>query len=102
MKQKHNVNIEEYLNMVLWQNKPFRCIVYDFPRRIKPNPRPVPKKHWFNRPNYKTGSRFFLFGIFGLQDSSSHFEPSKGVKMRDPQEKKNSNYPQAELGLPHM
>ena len=29
MKQNLNVNIEEYLNMVLWQNKPF-CRVYDF------------------------------------------------------------------------
>ena len=27
MKQKHNVNIEEYLNMVLWQNKPFRTYI---------------------------------------------------------------------------
>ena len=36
MKQKHNVrtvNKEEYLNMVLWQNKQSCCIVYDFPFR---------------------------------------------------------------------
>ena len=28
MKQKHNVNIEEYLNMVLWQNKSFCCVQF--------------------------------------------------------------------------
>ena len=31
MKQKHNVNIEKYLNIVLGQNKPFCCIFSDFP-----------------------------------------------------------------------
>ena len=31
MKQKYNLNIEEYLNMVLWQNKPLCCILYYFP-----------------------------------------------------------------------
>ena len=32
-------------------------------------------------------SRFFLLGFSVRQDYSTHFEPSQGVKMRDPQEK---------------
>ena len=44
---------------------------------------------------------FFYLEFSVRQDYSAHFEPSQGVKIRDPQEKK-LDHPQAELGLPHM
>ena len=44
--------------MVTWQNNPFCCIVYDF-----------------------------YLGFSVRQDYSTHFEPSQGVNMRDPQDK---------------
>ena len=42
-------------------NKPFCCIVYNV----------------------------FYLGFSVRQDYSTHFEPSQGVKMKDPQEKEN-------------